>query len=177
MKVKQMFKQKMFFRQPTGCIPWQHTPEVLCGKLLNLEVTVGVAASTSKCSQILSAQNDRSHGANAYHFQSDWPTVAPPRRQRVICLTPQGHLSTTGSETFPGTTSRQLNLFFMMMLNTSLDPKPNEINGPQCKIWRTWPWLCSFNTSSATFPVQWDSSFCGRTAEKYWRWRHPSESV
>ena len=101
----------------------------------------------------------------------------PPRRQRVICPTPQGHLSTTGSETFPGTTSRQLNLFSMMMLNTSLDPKPNAINGPQCKIWRTWPWLCSFNTSSATFPVQWDSSFCGRMVEKYSRWRHPSESV
>ena len=58
----------------------------------------------------------------------------PPQRQCVICLTPQGHLSTNGSETFPGTTSRQLNLFSMMMLNTSLDPKPNAINGPQCKI-------------------------------------------
>ena len=61
----------------------------------------------------------------------------PPRRQRVICLTPQGHLSTTGSETFPGTTSRQLNLFSMMMQNTSPDPKPdaiNGLNGAQCKI-------------------------------------------
>ena len=76
MKVKQMFKQKMF-RQPTGWIPWQHTPEVLCGKWLNLEVTVGVAVSAGKCSQILSAQNDHSHGANANHFQRDWPTVAP----------------------------------------------------------------------------------------------------
>ena len=55
----------------------------------------------------------------------------------------------------------------MMMLSTSLDPKPNAINGPQCKIWRTWPWLCSFNTSSATFPVQWDSVFCGRMVEKF----------
>ena len=134
MKAKQMFKQKMF-RQPTGCIPWQ--PEVLCGKLLNLEVTVGVAVSASKCSQILSAQNDHSHVQT--------PTVSlpkrlshgcppPPQRQCVICLTPHGHLSTNGSETFPGTTSRQLNLFSMMMLNTSLDPKPNAINGPQCKI-------------------------------------------
>ena len=82
---------------------------------MNLEVTVGVAVSASKCSQILSAQNDHSHVC-------------------VICLTPQGHLSTNGSETFPGTTSRQLNLFSMMMLNTSLDPKPNAINGPQCNI-------------------------------------------
>ena len=54
-----------------------HTPEVLCGKWLNLEVTVGVAVSTSKCSQTSSAQNDHSHGANAYHFQRDWPAVAP----------------------------------------------------------------------------------------------------
>ena len=157
MKVKQMFKQKMFFRQPTGCIPWQHTPEVLCGKWLNLEVTVGVAVSASKCYQILSAQNDHSHGANAYHFQSDWPTVAP-HDGSVWFASPLRAIFqrlTTGSETFPGTTSRQLNLFsMMMMLNTSLDPKPNAINGPQCKIWRTWPWLCSFNTSSATFPVQ-----------------------
>ena len=58
----------------------------------------------------------------------------PFPRVCVICLTPQGHLSTNGSETFPGTTSRQLNLFSMMMLNTSLDPKPNAINGPQCNI-------------------------------------------
>ena len=60
-----------------------------------------------------------------------------PPLQRVICLTPQGHLSTTGGETFPGTTSRQSNLFSMitmMMLNTSLEPKPNAINGPQCTI-------------------------------------------
>ena len=101
----------------------------------------------------------------------------PPRRQRVICLTPQGHLLKTGSETFPDTTSRQLNQFSMMMRTMGLDPKPDAINGPQCKIWRTWPWLCSFNTSSAIFPVQWDSSFCGRMVEKYSRWRHPSESV
>ena len=64
----------------------------------------------------------------------------PPRRQRVIYLTPRPLRAifqrlTTGSETFPGKTSRQLNLFSMtmMMLNTSLDPKPNPINGPQCK--------------------------------------------
>ena len=59
----------------------------------------------------------------------------PPRRQRVISLTPKGHLSTTGSETFPGTTSCQLNLFSMMMRNTSPDPKPdaiNGLNGAQC---------------------------------------------
>ena len=58
----------------------------------------------------------------------------PPRRQRVICLTPQGHLLTTGSETFPDTTSRQLNLFSMMMRAMGLDPKPDAMNGPQCKI-------------------------------------------
>ena len=50
MKVKQMFKQQRFFRQPTGCITWQHTPKVLCGKWLNLEVAVGFAVSASKCS-------------------------------------------------------------------------------------------------------------------------------
>ena len=100
-----------------------------------------------------------------------------PRLQRVISLAPQSHLPTTGSETFPGTTSRQLNQFSMMMMRKlSLDPKPDAINGPWCKIWRTWPWLCCVNTSSATFPVQWDSSFCGRMVEKYWRWRHLSES-
>ena len=105
------------------------------------------------------------------------PTL-PSRRQRVICLTPQGNQATTGSERFPGTTSRQENLFSTrMMRKESLDPKPDAINGPQCKIWRTWPWFCFFNTSSATFPAQWDSSFCGRMVEKYWRWRHPSESV
>ena len=176
MKVKQMFKQKMF-RQPTGCIPWQHTPEVLCGKWLNLEVTVGVAVSASKCSRILSAQDDHSHGANAYHFQRDWPTVAP-HDGSVWFASPLRAIFerlATGSEALPGTTLRQLNLFSMMMLDTSLDRKPNAINEPQCKIWRTWP--CSFNTSSATFPVQWDSSFCGRMVEKYWRWRHPSASV
>ena len=95
MEVKQMFKQKMFFRQPTGCIPWQHTPEVMCGKWLNLEVAVGVAVSANKCSQILSAQNHHSHSANAYHFQSDWPTVALHDGSGVIYLAPQGHLSTT----------------------------------------------------------------------------------
>ena len=56
----------------------------------------------------------------------------PPRRQRVIFLTPHGHLSATGSETFPGTISRQLNLFSMMMMR--IDPKPDAINGPQCTI-------------------------------------------
>ena len=100
----------------------------------------------------------------------------PPRLQRVICLAPHSHLPTTGSETFPGTTSRQLNLYSMMMMRKmSLDLKPDAINGPWCKTWRTWPWLCIFNTSSVTFPVQWGSSFCVRMAEKYWRWRHPSE--
>ena len=75
MKAKLMFKRKtrkLFFRQPTGCIPWQHTPEVFSGKWLNLEVAVGFAVSASKCSQISSAQN----GGKAYHFQSDWPNVA-----------------------------------------------------------------------------------------------------
>ena len=91
----------------------------------------------------------------------------PLRLQRAICLAPQCHLS--------GTSSRQLNMFSMMR-KMSLDPKPDAINGPQWKIWRTWPWLCCVNTSSATFPVQWDSSFCGRMVEKYWRWRHPFES-
>ena len=38
MKVKQIFKQKMIFRQPTGCIPWQRTPKVFCGKWLNFAV-------------------------------------------------------------------------------------------------------------------------------------------
>ena len=37
-----MFK-RMFFRQPTGCLPWQRTPKVFCGKWLNLEVGVGFA--------------------------------------------------------------------------------------------------------------------------------------
>ena len=40
-----------------------------------------------------------------------------------------------GSETFPGTTSRKLNLFSMMMQNTSPDQKPdaiNGLNGAQC---------------------------------------------
>ena len=108
-----------------------------------------------------------------------WIQRYPPRLQRVIPLAPQSHLSTTESKTFPGASSRQMNLFSMMMLmmrKRSLDPKPDAINGPQCKIWRTWPWLCFFNTSSATVPVQWDSSFCGRMVEKYWRWREPSES-
>ena len=176
MKVKQMFKQKMFFRQPTGCIPWQHTPEVLCGNWLNLEVTVGVAVSASKCAQILSAQNDHSHGANANHFQSNWPTVTP-HDGSVWFASPLRAIFqrlTTGSETFPGTTSRQLNQFSMMMRTMGLDPKPDAINGPQCKIWRT---LFFQYQQCATFRVQWDSSFCGRMGEKYWRWRHPSESV
>ena len=34
-----------------------------------------------------------------------------PRLQRVICLAPQSHLPTTGSETFPGTTSCQWTCF------------------------------------------------------------------
>ena len=55
----------------------------------------------------------------------------PPRLQRVICLAPHSHLPTTGSETFPGTTSRQLNLYSMMMMRKmSLDLKPDAINGP-----------------------------------------------
>ena len=60
--------------------PWETVlvanPEVVSGKWLNLEVRVGFAFSASKCSRILSAQNDRSQGANVYHFQSDWPNVA-----------------------------------------------------------------------------------------------------
>ena len=60
---------------------WMHSMTAqtrgICGKWLNLEVTVGFAVSASKCSQILSAQNDRSQGANVYRFQSDWPNVAP----------------------------------------------------------------------------------------------------
>ena len=72
MKVKQMFKQKMFFRQPTGCIPWQRTPKVFCGKRWNLEVGVGFAVPSSECSQISSAQN----GGSAYHFESDSRNVA-----------------------------------------------------------------------------------------------------
>ena len=59
----------------------------------------------------------------------------PPRLQRVIYLARQSHLPTTGSETFPGTSSRQLNLFsmmimmmMMMMRKRSLDPKPDAIN-------------------------------------------------
>ena len=52
---------------------------------------------------------------------------------------------------------------------TILTRNLTQINGPWCKIWRTWQWLCFVNTSSATFPVQWDSSFCGRMVlvEKY----------
>ena len=63
-------------RCSSGNPPWQHRPEVFCGKWLNLEVTVGFAVPASKCSQISSAQNDRSQGANVYHFQSEWPNVA-----------------------------------------------------------------------------------------------------
>ena len=57
----------------------------------------------------------------------------PLRLQRGICLAPQCHLSTTGSDTFPGTSSRQLNMFSMMR-KISLDPKPDALNAPQCKI-------------------------------------------
>ena len=41
----------LFFRQPTGCMPWQHTAEVLCGKWVDLGVAIGFAVSASKCSQ------------------------------------------------------------------------------------------------------------------------------
>ena len=58
----------------------------------------------------------------------------PLRLQRAICLAPQSHLSTTGSDTFPGIfRSRHLNMFSMMR-KMSLDPKPDAINGPQSKI-------------------------------------------
>ena len=99
MKVKHMFKQKMFFRQPTGCMPWQHTAEVLCGKWVDLGVAVGFAVSASKCSQISSAQNDHSHGANAYHFQSAGPNF-PPHDGSVCFASPLR------------ATSRQLSIVF-----------------------------------------------------------------
>ena len=46
-------------RQPTGCIPWQRTPRVFCGKWLNLEVGVGFA--------VPSPGNPKSH-----YFWSLW---------------------------------------------------------------------------------------------------------
>ena len=55
------------------------------------------------------------------------PTLPPPT---AACDSPY-----PGSETFPGTTSRKLNLFSMMMQNTSPDQKPdaiNGLNGAQC---------------------------------------------
>ena len=82
----------------------------------------------------------------------------------MFFLAPQSHLSTTGSDTFPGTSSRQdwtcfwggrwaltRNQMQSMDLNARFDGHSHGM-----------PWLCCVNTRSATFPVQWDSSFCGK---------------
>ena len=69
---------------------WMHsmttTPEVLCGKLLNLEVTVGVAVSASKCCQILSAQNDHSHVQTPITSKAIVPPLPPPPTTAVCDL-------------------------------------------------------------------------------------------
>ena len=78
MKVKQMFKQKMFemfFRQPTGCMPWQHTAEVLCGKWVDLGVAVGFAVSASKCSQNF-VSSIVPTCANMCHYVPAWANIA-----------------------------------------------------------------------------------------------------
>ena len=78
MKVKQMFKQKMFemfFRQPTRCMPWQHTAEVLCGKWVDLGVAIGFAVSASKCSQNF-VSSIVPTCANMCHYVPAWANIA-----------------------------------------------------------------------------------------------------